>query len=49
MEEGPLISVIMPAYDRPETMRVSIDSILNQTYRNLEFIIVDDHSPNPAI
>lgn len=41
---SPLISVIMPVYNGEKFIRETIDSILNQTYRNFEFIIVDDGS-----
>lgn len=42
MEE--LISVIMPAYNRQESIAFSIESVLNQSYRNFELILVDDSS-----
>lgn len=46
-----LISVIVPIYKVEEYLRECIDSIINQTYRNLEIILVDDGSPDncPAI
>ena len=43
MEEE-LVSVIIPVYNREKTIKKSIDSILNQTYSNLEIIVVDDCS-----
>ena len=42
--EQPLISVVMPTYNCKKYVSQAIDSILNQTYRNFEFIIVDGHS-----
>ena len=42
--EGPLISVIMPAWNAEKTIRTAVRSILNQTWRNLELLIVDDAS-----
>ena len=43
-ENNPLISVIMSVYNGEKYIKESIDSILQQTYRHFEFIIVDDHS-----
>ncbi len=41
------ISVIMPTYNtKLEMLKESVESILNQTFRDFEFIIVDDGSTN---
>lgn len=40
----PLVSVVMPVYNAGRYLSESIKSILNQTYRHFEFIIVDDAS-----
>jgi glycosyltransferase involved in cell wall biosynthesis/ADP-heptose:LPS heptosyltransferase/Flp pilus assembly protein TadD/predicted O-methyltransferase YrrM len=39
---GPLVSVIVPTHNRPEMLVDTIRSILNQTYRNFEIIVVND-------
>jgi len=38
------ISIVMPCFNRLKLLDKSIKSILNQTYKNFEFIIVDDCS-----
>lgn len=42
--ENPIISVIMPAYNAEKYLEESIKSILNQTFTNFEFIIINDGS-----
>lgn len=44
MEQEPLISVIIPTYNREKTIDRAVDSVLKQTYSNLEVIVVDDGS-----
>ncbi|MBR5692734.1 MAG: glycosyltransferase family 2 protein [Fibrobacter sp.] len=45
-QEQPLISVIVPVYKVEEYLDQCVESIVNQTYRNLEIILVDDGSPD---
>ncbi len=40
----PAISVVMPAYNAEKYLREAIESILNQTFSNFEFIIINDGS-----
>ena len=40
----PAISVIMPVYNSENYLRSAIDSVLNQTFRDVELILIDDGS-----
>jgi glycosyltransferase involved in cell wall biosynthesis len=42
--KAPLVSVVMPVYNGERYLRPAIDSILNQTFADFEFLIVDDAS-----
>ena len=44
--KNPLISIIVPVYKTEEFLDECINSIVNQTYTNLEIILVDDGSPD---
>lgn len=46
MMNGPLVSVVIPTYKRPDTLDRAILSVLAQTYHNIEVIVVDDNNPN---
>ena len=43
---NPMISVIVPIYNVEKYLARCVDSIVNQTYKNLEIILVDDGSPD---
>lgn len=40
----PLVTIIMPTYNRKNVIKRAIDSCLRQSYENIELIICDDHS-----
>ena len=44
LKNTPLISVVMSIYNNQSTLEKSVHSILNQNYKNFEFLIVDDNS-----
>ena len=43
-EADELVSVVIPTFNRPAMLARAIESVLNQTYSNLEIIVVDDAS-----
>lgn len=45
-KKQPLISVVVPVYNVEKYLCRCVDSIINQTYKNLEIILVDDGSPD---
>ena len=44
MENGPFISIVMPVYNSEDDIHLAIDSIINQTFRAWELLVVDDCS-----
>ncbi len=49
LKKEPLVSIVMTTYNVEKYINESIDSILNQTYSNLELIIVDDASSDDTV
>lgn len=45
----PLVTVFMPVYNSEQYIKEAVESILNQTYKNLEIILVDDGSTDRSI
>ena len=43
-DTDPLVSVIVPTYNRPESLPEAIESVVGQTYEKIELVVVDDHS-----
>lgn len=43
-KEGPLVSVILPCYNHEKYVAAAIESVINQSYKNIEIIIADDGS-----
>lgn len=46
-KNSPLVTIGITTYDRPDTLKQTIQSVLDQTYKNLEILIIDDCSPAP--
>ncbi|MBR3269967.1 glycosyltransferase [Candidatus Saccharibacteria bacterium] len=44
MKKAPLVSIIVPIYNVRDYLDVCVKSLLNQTYKNLEIILIDDGS-----
>lgn len=44
MNNKPLVSVIIPCYNHEKYITNTIESVILQTYQNLEILIIDDHS-----
>jgi len=49
MSSNPMISVVMPVYNGEKFLREAIESILNQTYKDFEFLIIYDESADNTL
>ncbi len=48
MSDKPKVSVIIPVYNTQKYLEICLDSVINQTYNNLEIIIINDASPDDS-
>jgi glycosyltransferase involved in cell wall biosynthesis len=48
LSQGPLVSVIMPVWPRPEWLREAVGSALGQRACRIELVVVDDGCPQPV-
>ena len=46
---GPVCSIGIPTFNRPENLAATLDMLRRQTYKNLDIIISDNASPNPDV
>ena len=51
MEEKnlPLVSIVVPCYNHEKYVKETIESIINQTYKNIELIVIDDGSKDNSV
>ena len=45
----PKVTVVMPVFNREQYIETAVDSILNQTFKDFEFIIIDDGSTDSTV
>jgi glycosyltransferase involved in cell wall biosynthesis len=46
---GPRVSIVIPMFNAEQTMGLVLESLLNQTWRNLEIVVVDDVSTDRSV
>jgi len=45
----PLVTVICSCYNHSDYIEIALDSVLNQTYKNIQLIIIDDYSTDNSV
>ncbi len=48
-KQKPLVSVVIPCYNHENFVQDSIQSVIDQTYQNIELIIIDDGSKDGSV
>ena len=46
VKSTPLVSIIIPTYGRANYLKSAIDSVLSQSYQNIEILVIDDNNPD---
>lgn len=49
VEDYPLVSIGLPIYNRPNSLKIVLEQFINQTYKNIEIIISDNCSENKEV
>jgi glycosyltransferase involved in cell wall biosynthesis len=49
MKDKPLVSIVIPTYNSEKTLAKCLESIKNQTYKNIEVIVVDKNSEDKTV
>ncbi|TKZ30921.1 glycosyltransferase family 2 protein, partial [Brachyspira catarrhinii] len=49
MSSYPLVSVLIPTYNRKLLLKRALDSVLNQTYKNIEIYVTDNASTDGTL
>ncbi len=48
LPEQPLVSIVMPVYGAEQFLKEAVDSVLNQSYTNIELLVADDASKDSS-
>lgn len=49
IDSSPLVSVVIPCYNHQDYVEKSLKSVINQTYKNIEIIVIDDGSKDNSV